>query len=102
MPERRRRYERESCIEFESEELGFILEPKQVEIGSGYSVSISYDENEKPTIEVKTYGEVDVPKMRREIKRMFPNVQIRQLVQAGSVAVVKKPRRKRSTKKEQP
>lgn len=98
MPERRRRYEEESLIEFDSGEFGFILEPRQVEVGSGYSLSVSYDENEKPIVEVKTYGEVDIPKMRREIERMFPHAQIRQLVRTGSAEKVKRRRRRRSTR----
>lgn len=82
-----------------SEEAAFVLEPTQVEVGSGYTVSVRYDENEKPIIDVKTYGEVDITKLRREIERAFPNAQIRRLKQTQSVTIVKKRKRKRNIKK---
>jgi len=94
LSERKHKRESEGFIELDSEELGFVLEPTQVEVGSGYTVSVSYDENEKPIIDVKTYGEVDVAKLRREIERAFPNAQIRQLAQTKTVTIVKKRRRK--------
>jgi len=99
MAERKQKRGSEGFIELDSEETGFVLEPTQVEVGSGYTVSVSYDENEKPIVDVKTYGEVDIPKLRREIERVFPNAQIRQLDQTKSVTIVKKRRRKRNIKK---
>jgi len=99
MTERKQKRGSESYVEVDSEELGFDLEPTEVEVGSGYNVSVSYDENEKPIVDVKTYGEVDIAKLRREIERIFPNAQIRQLKQAQSVTIVKKRKRKPKTKK---
>jgi len=99
MAEKKHKRESESLIELDSEELGFVLEPTQVEVGSGYTVSVSYDENEKPIIDVKTYGEVDIAKLRKEIERIFPYAQIRQLDQTQSVTIVKKRKRKRNIKK---
>jgi hypothetical protein len=99
MAERKHKRESESFIEMGSEEAAFVLEPTQVEVGSGYTVSVKYDENEKPIIDVKTYGEVDITKLRREIERAFPNAQIRRLKQTQSVTIVKKRKRKRNTKK---
>jgi len=88
MAERKHKRETED-VETE-EETGFILEPTQLEIGSGYTLSVNYDENEKPIINVKTYGQVDVIKLRREIEKMFPNAQINQLDQGHSITVVKR------------
>jgi len=100
MAERKNKRESESLNELASEETGFILEPTHVEIGSGYTVSVNYDENEKPIVDVKIYGEVDIAKLRREIGRLFPNAQIRQLNQTQSVTIVKKcKKRKSNTKK---
>ena len=99
MAEKKHKRESESLIELDSEELGFVLEPTQVEVGSGYTVSVSYDENEKPIIDVKTYGEVDIAKLRKEIERIFPNAQIRQLNQTQTVTIVKKRKRKPNIKK---
>ena len=100
MAEKKHKRESSGFIELDSEELGFVLEPTQVEVGSGYTVSISYDENEKPIIDVKTYGEVNIAKLRKEIERIFPNAQIRQLDQPPSVTIVKKRKRKPKIKKE--
>lgn len=104
MPERKHKHEPESFVELESEELGFVLEPTQVEVGSGYTISVSYDENEKPIIDVKTYGKVDITQLQEEIKRVFPNAKIRQLNQPHLVTIVKKRKRKpkHPAKKKQP
>jgi hypothetical protein len=99
MAEKKHKRESNGFIELDSEELGFVLEPTQVEVGSGYTVSISYDENEKPIIDVKTYGEVNIAKLRKEIERIFPNAQIRQLNPTQSVTIVKKRKRKPKIKK---
>ena len=99
MAEKKHKRESNGFIELDSEELGFVLEPTQVEVGSGYTVSISYDENEKPIIDVKTYGEVNIAKLRKEIERIFPNAQIRQLDPTQSVTIVKKRKRKPNIKK---
>lgn len=98
MAERKQKRETHG-IELETEESSFILEPTQVEVGSGYTLSINYNEEEKPIIDVKTYGEVDIPKLRREIERIFPNAQIRQLAQAHTIKVVKKRKIRQKTKK---
>lgn len=99
MSERKHKRVPGSFIALDSEEPGFVLEPTQVEVGSGYTISISYDENEKPIVDVKTYGEVDIAKLRKEVERVFPNAQIRQLNQTQSVTVVKKCRRKHPIKR---
>ncbi len=98
MPERKHRREPENIIELDREELGFVLEPAQVEVGSGYAISVSYDEDENPIIDVKTYGKVDVAKLRKEIKRVYPNAQIRRLSQTPSVTIVRKRRSKSKAK----
>ncbi|MDI6805823.1 MAG: hypothetical protein QMD20_04050 [Candidatus Bathyarchaeia archaeon] len=95
MVERKQKHETQSIIELEAEESGFVLEPAQVEVGSGFTVFVSYDENEKPIIDVKTYGEVNLTKLRREIERIFPNAKIRQLTQTSTVTVVKKRKKKK-------
>ncbi|MCD6431400.1 hypothetical protein J7L33_01670 [Candidatus Bathyarchaeota archaeon] len=94
MPERKHKREPERFIELDSEDLGFVLEPTQVEVGSGYTVSVSYDEEDKPIVDVKTYGEVDTAKLRREIEKMFPNAEIRRLDKPQSI-IVRKRKRKR-------
>ncbi len=82
-----------------TEESGFEIEPAQIEIGSGYTLQVSCDENEKPIIDVKTYGKIDMQKLRREIERTFPNAQIRQMNQTSCVTVAKKSKKKPKPRK---
>ena len=96
MNERKRKREPE-YIELESEDLGFILEPAQIEVGSGYTVSVDYDEKDEQIVNVKTYGKVDMAKIKREIKRLFPDAKIRRLGRDQSVTIVKKRKLRRST-----
>jgi hypothetical protein len=98
MSERKSKRESENLPELDSEQLGFVLEPAQVEVGSGYTLSINYDENEKPIIDVKTYGKVDIPRLRREIARVFPNARIRRLNQTQSVTIIRKRKGKKKLK----
>jgi hypothetical protein len=94
-----RKSKREANIEVEPEEISFILEPTQVELGSGYTLSINYDENEKPIVNIKTYGEVDLTQIKKEIERLFPNAQIRQTIPTQTITIVKKSKRKKSARK---
>jgi hypothetical protein len=91
MAERKHKREAESEV---GEESGFILEPTQVEVGAGYTLCVNYDENENPIINIKTYGQVDIAKIRREIEKLFPNAQIHQQNQSHSINVSKKHKRK--------
>ena len=85
----------ETGIEFDPGEANFVMESAKVEIGSGYALSIGYDEHEKPVIDVKTYGKVDFDKIRKEIERIFPDGRIRNLAQPGPVTIVKREKKKR-------
>jgi len=73
------------------------MEPAQIEVGSGYSFSVDYDENDKPIIDLRTYGTVNIAKIKKEIQRAFPDAQIRQKTQ--SIMVAAKRKRKRKTHK---
>ena len=100
MAERKSRREQENLIEFDGGETGFVLEPTQIELGCGYTLHVKYDENEKPLVDVKTYGPVDIAKLRREIEKIFPHAQIRQLSNARSVTIAKKCRVRNRKKKQ--
>jgi hypothetical protein len=99
MSERRHKRGSEGDFELEAEETGFALEPAKIEVGSGYALAVSYDENDNPIIDIKTYGQVDLAKVRREIEETFPNAQIRRLNQTQSVMVAKKQKKKRGKRK---
>jgi hypothetical protein len=80
----------EPTMEMDTEETSFTMEPAKIEIGSGYALSVHYDEHEKPIIDVKTYGKVDLTRLQKEIERSFPNAKIRQLANKPSVTIVKR------------
>jgi len=99
MSERKHKRETEEIIELGTEETGFLLEPAHVELGSGYTLAIDYDENDKPVIDVKTYGEVNMTHVRREISKIFPDARIRQLAQTNVVTLARKTKKKRKIKR---
>jgi len=84
----------EPTMEMDTEETSFTMEPAKIEIGSGYALSVHYDEHEKPIIDVKTYGKVDLARLQKEIERSFPNAKIRQLANKPSVTIVKRNKKK--------
>jgi hypothetical protein len=99
MAERKQKRETEEVEEIETEENGFLIRPTQVEIGSGYTMAVSYDENDKVIVDVKTYGVVDLAQLRREILRAFPDAKIRKLDQSRSLIVAKKHKKERKSTK---
>lgn len=76
------------------EDEGILVEPAQVELGSGYTVAVFDDEQETPVVDIKIFGHVDLEQVRREIEEAFPNVQIRQWKQTQTVLVGKKTKKK--------
>jgi hypothetical protein len=99
MSEKKHKREPQSPVDLETEDFGFVLEPAKIEIGSGYAVSLSYDEEGNPIVDIKTYGEVDSAKIRRDIEQLYPNAQIRNLNEESTVTVVRRGGRKRKSKK---
>ena len=98
MAERKNKRGSENAVTIDSEDMSFILEPNHVEVGSGYTVAVSYGEDERPVVDVRTYGQVDFAQLRRDIGRAFPNAQIRRLSQARSVTVAKVKQRKKKAR----
>jgi hypothetical protein len=84
-----------SSAGFDLEETAFVIRPAKVEIGSGYTVAVDYDDHDRPVIDVKTYGTVDMARVQRELENVFPNAKIRHLNRASSVSIIKKAKRKR-------
>ena len=54
----------------------FLLGQETGGSGSGYSISVTYDEAGKPVVQVKTYGDFDVAELRRDIEQRYPGVRI--------------------------
>jgi hypothetical protein len=92
-----RKHKRGSVGVTESDEdASAVPEQAQIELGSAYTLAVSYDENERPVVDIKTYGQVDLARLRREIQGAFPNAQIRQKTRPQTVTVAKKNKRKLS------
>ena len=85
--------------EEDSEEDSFLVEPTHVEVGAGYTVAVSHDEHEREVVDVKTYGQVDMSTLRKEIQRVFPDAEIRRFNQADSVTVIRTGKRKNKNRK---
>ncbi|MEM3703113.1 MAG: hypothetical protein QXX79_01620 [Candidatus Bathyarchaeia archaeon] len=99
MSEKRHKREHISAAKLNlPKDFGFILEPAKIEIGSGYAISLSYDEDGNPIVDVKTYGKVDSAKIKKDIERLYPNAQIRQLSQESTVTIVRKGKGKGKSK----
>jgi hypothetical protein len=74
--------------------------------GSGYSISVSYDEKGKPVVKVQTYGQVDMADLREDILRRYPGATIEGLEKQPLIRVVgenqqEPPERKREEKKKE-
>jgi len=99
MAERKHKRGSDEIGALETEDAVFALEPAEVEVGSGYALAVRYDENENPIVDIKTYGQINITQVRREIAQLFPNATIRQLNQTHSVIVSRKSKRKGKTRK---
>ena len=53
-----------------------------------YSISVTYDEEGKPVVEVKTYGDVDVAELRRDIEQRYPGARIEGLEKKPLIRIV--------------
>jgi hypothetical protein len=47
----------------------FLFGREVAERGSGYSISVTYDENGKPVVQVRLMGKVDMAQLRRDIEQ---------------------------------
>jgi hypothetical protein len=104
MPEKRRRKDIWD-IDFDEEEEEFPLEREPISIDSGYSMSITYDEEGRPTVHVKTYGNVNKNQLRKEIEQRYPDARIVGLETEPLIRIVnekeKKKEKNQSKKAEQ-
>ena len=93
MSERKNKRESENIFEVEAEETTVVSEPTQLEIGSGYTLAVRYDEDQRPVVAVKTYGQVDHAQIRKEITRIFPDARIHHTNKTRSVKMARASRR---------
>jgi len=98
MPEKKRKRPFFDLFGFDKEDFLFGREP--VEGGSGYSISVTYDEKGKPVVQVKTYGDVDVAELRRDIEQRYPGARIEGLEKKPLIRIVDEEEEKEEAKHE--
>lgn len=86
MPEKKRKRPFFDIFGFDEED--FLFGREAVEGGSGYSISVTYDEKGKPVVQVKTYGDVDAAELRRDIEQRYPGARIEGLEKKPLIRIV--------------
>jgi len=70
-------------------EEGFFSEPKCLSKGgTGYSISVTYDEKGKPMVKVQIHGDVDMAELRRDIEQRYPGAKIEDLEKQPLIRIV--------------
>ena len=87
MPKRKRK-KRGIFDLFDFGEEDFLFGQEPVGGGSGYSISVTYDEGGKPLVRVETHGDVDVAELRRDIEQRYPGARIEGLEKKPLIRVV--------------
>lgn len=86
MSERRGKRRFFDIFGFGEEEFPFGQKP--AEGGSGYSISVTYDERGKPLVRVETYGDVDAAELRKDIEQRYPGARIEGLEKQPLIRIV--------------
>jgi len=74
---------------FGSDEDDFLLGSKSFSgRGSGYSVSVSYDERSKPVVKVETRGDVNAAELRRDIEQRYPGAKVEGLERQSLIRII--------------
>jgi hypothetical protein len=73
---------------FGFDEKDFLLGEGTGRSGSGYSISVSYDQAGKPVVQVKTHGDIDVAELRKDIEQRYPGARIEGLEKKPLIRVV--------------
>ena len=90
-------------LDLKDPEYFVLTEPEPVEIGSGFSISVSYDKRGRPQLCVRKYGVADIKGLRRELERTYPGCIIKGLEKSQQIKVEvcqkKKKLKRKSSKK---
>ena len=95
MPERKRKRRFFDIFGFGEEDFLFGGEP--TEGGSGYSISVTYDEKGKPVVHVKTHGNVDTAELRRDIEQRYPGAKIEGLEKKPLIRIINEEEEKKKS-----
>ena len=93
MPERKRKRRFFDLFSFGEEDFLFGGEPTGG--GSGYSISVIYDEKGKPEVHVKTHGDIDTTELRRGIEKRYPGAKIEGLEKKPLIRIIDEDEEKR-------
>ena len=82
---------------FDEEDFLFGQEP--TEGGSEYSISVTYDEEGKAVVQVKTCGDVDMAELRRDIEKRYPGAKIEGLEKKPLIRIIDEEEKSETEKK---
>jgi len=88
MPEKRKKKGFFDMFDFGEED--FLFDDSVQSGGSGYSISVTYDEQGKPIVQVKTRGDLDVSELRRDLEERYPDARIEGLEEKPLIRIVGK------------
>jgi hypothetical protein len=86
---------------FGFDEEDFMVGTEPVEGGSGYSISVTYDESGKPVVQVNTHGDVDVAELRRDIGQRYLGARIEGLEKKPLIRIVGEEKEEKEGKEKQ-
>ncbi len=99
MPERKRKKHLFDDI-FGFGEEDFLFGSESTGRGSGYSISVTYDEKGKPVVQVKTHGDVDTAELRKDIEQRYPRAKIEGLEQKPLIRIIDEEEEKKESEDE--
>ena len=108
MPEKKKKRGFFDIFDFSEED--FLFDDSSQSSGSGYSISVTYDEHGKPVVRVKTHGNVNVSELKRDLEERYPDARIEGLEKKPLIRIVgerkevkkeKKPEERKKSKKDE-
>ena len=84
---------------FDFEEEDFPFNDSFQREGSGYSISVTYDEHGKPVVRAKTHGDINATELRKDLEEKYPGARIEGLEEKPLIRIVSK---EEEPKKEKP
>jgi len=85
---------------FDSEDEDFLFDDSFQSGGSGYSISVTYDERGKRVVQVKIHGDVDVSELRKDLEERYPGARIERLNEKPLIRIVGEREEKEEVEKE--
>jgi len=107
MPEKKKKKGFFDILDFGEED--FLLDDSFQSSSSGYSISVTYDEQGKPIVQARIHGDMDVSELRKELEEKYPGAKIEGIDKKPLIRIVgeneeenkKERKEKRKTKKDE-